>query len=62
MTRGLVKESYLQRYSGRFSMDDQVKKWLKVGGSLSYNYQTENLVDVGDAVARQWWRFSVYAC
>jgi TonB-linked SusC/RagA family outer membrane protein len=51
--QGLVKKSYLQRYSGRFSMDDQVKKWLKVGGTLSYNYQTENLVDINDAVARQ---------
>jgi TonB-linked SusC/RagA family outer membrane protein len=51
--QGLVKESYLRRYSGRFSMDDQIKKWVKIGGSLSYNYQEENLVDVNDAVARQ---------
>jgi len=50
---GYVKTSYLTRYSGRFSMDDQVKKWLKIGGTLSYNYQTENLVDINDAVARQ---------
>ncbi|MDH5380033.1 MAG: TonB-dependent receptor, partial [Cyclobacteriaceae bacterium] len=50
---GLLKTSYLQRYSGRITIDDQVKKWLKVGGTLSYNNQTENLVDVSDAVARQ---------
>lgn len=50
---GLVKTSYMTRYSGRFSIDDQVKKWLKVGGTLSYNNQTENLVDINDAVARQ---------
>ncbi|RDC64937.1 TonB-dependent receptor SusC [Adhaeribacter pallidiroseus] len=50
---GLVKTSYMKRYSGRFSIDDQVKKWLKVGGTLSYNTQTENLVDINDAVARQ---------
>ncbi|HTF18243.1 MAG TPA: TonB-dependent receptor [Chryseolinea sp.] len=50
---GYIKTSYLTRYSGRFTIDDQVKKWLKVGGTLSYNYQTENLVDINDAVARQ---------
>jgi TonB-linked SusC/RagA family outer membrane protein len=51
--QGLLKTSYLTRYSGRFTIDDQVKNWLRVGGTLSYNYQTENLVDVSDAVARQ---------
>lgn len=51
--QGLVKTSYMKRYSGRFTIDDQVKKWLKVGGTLSYNTQTENLVDINDAVARQ---------
>lgn len=51
--QGLLKTSYLTRYSGRFTVDDQVKKWLKIGGTLSYNSQTENLVDVSDAVARQ---------
>jgi TonB-linked SusC/RagA family outer membrane protein len=50
---GLIKTSYMKRYSGRFSIDDQVKTWLKVGGSLNYNNQSENLVDTGDAVARQ---------
>lgn len=51
--QGLLKTSYLTRYSGRFTVDDQVKKWLKIGGTLSYNSQIENLVDVSDAVARQ---------
>jgi TonB-linked SusC/RagA family outer membrane protein len=51
--QGLLKTSYLKRYSGRFSFEDQIKKFLKVGGTLSYNYNTENLVDVSDAVARQ---------
>jgi TonB-linked SusC/RagA family outer membrane protein len=51
--QGLIKTSYLKRYSGRFSIDDQIKKWLKVGGTLSYNNQSERLVDVNDAVARQ---------
>jgi TonB-linked SusC/RagA family outer membrane protein len=50
---GLIKTSYLKRYSGRFTIDDQVKSWLKIGGTLSYNNQTERIVDTGDAVARQ---------
>lgn len=51
--QGLIKTSYLKRYSGRFTVDDQIKKWLKLGGTLSYNNQSENLVDINDAVARQ---------
>lgn len=51
--QGLIKTSYLQRYSARFTVDDQVKSWLKVGGTLAYNNQTERLVDINDAVARQ---------
>ena len=51
--QGLIKNSYLKRYSSRFTIDDQVKSWLKIGGTLSYNNQAENLVDVNDAVARQ---------
>jgi TonB-linked SusC/RagA family outer membrane protein len=50
---GLIKTSYMKRYSGRFSIDDQVKSWLKIGGTLNYNNQSENLVDINDAVARQ---------
>jgi TonB-linked SusC/RagA family outer membrane protein len=51
--QGLLKTSFLKRYSTRFSIDDQVKKWLKIGGTLSYNNQAENLVDINDAVPRQ---------
>jgi TonB-dependent starch-binding outer membrane protein SusC len=51
--QGMLKTSYLNRYSGRFTIDDQVKSWLRIGGTLSYNFQNENLVDVSDAVARQ---------
>lgn len=42
---GLVKESYLKRYAGRFVFDSQLKNWIKVGGSLGYNDQKENQVD-----------------
>lgn len=51
--QGLLLNSYLKRYSGRFSIDDQIKSWLKIGGTVGYNYQTENLVDTNDAVPRQ---------
>jgi len=50
--QGLIKTSYLKRYSGRFTIDDQVKSWLKVGGTLSYTNQDENIVDQSDQVAR----------
>ena len=51
--QGLLKTTYLKRYSGRFTIDDQIRRWLKVGGTLAYNSQTENLSDVNDAVPRQ---------
>ncbi|NIG56934.1 TonB-dependent receptor [Chitinophaga sp. Cy-1792] len=44
---GLLLNSYLKRYSARFTVDTKVKEWLRVGGSLSYNNQEENLVDIG---------------
>ncbi|HEV7349149.1 TonB-dependent receptor [Telluribacter sp.] len=51
--QGLIKTSYMKRYSGRFTIDDQVKSWLKLSGTLSYNNQSDRLVDINDAVARQ---------
>jgi TonB-linked SusC/RagA family outer membrane protein len=45
--KGLLRNSYMKRYSGRFVMDNKIKDWLKVGGSLSYNNQQENIVDIG---------------
>ncbi len=43
--QGLMRESWLKRYAARFVFDSQVKDWLKVGGSLSYNDQRERQVD-----------------
>jgi len=51
--QGLVKTTYSTRYSSRFTIDDQIKSWLKVGGTLAYNNQSERLSDVNDAVSRQ---------
>ena len=50
---GLLKTTFLKRYSGRFTIDDQIRRWLKVGGTLAYNNQSENLADINDAVPRQ---------
>jgi TonB-dependent starch-binding outer membrane protein SusC len=51
--QGLLKYSYLNRNSGRFTFDSQIKEWIKVGGTLSYTSQKENIVDQSDAVPRQ---------
>jgi TonB-linked SusC/RagA family outer membrane protein len=54
---GLIVESWMKRYSGRFFMDSQLYQWLKVGGSLNYNYQQEKQTDAmgngGITVGRQ---------
>ena len=44
---GLLLNSYLKRYSGRFTLESQIKPWMKVGGSLNYTNQEENLIDIG---------------
>lgn len=41
---GLMKESWMKRYSARFVFDTEIKKWLQVGGSLAYNNQYERLI------------------
>lgn len=42
---GILLESYLKRYSGRFVMDSQIKDWLKVSGGITFNHTEENRVD-----------------
>jgi TonB-linked SusC/RagA family outer membrane protein len=55
--KGLIVNSWLKRYSGRFFIDSEVSKWLTVGGSLAYNYQQERQTDAmgdgGITVGRQ---------
>lgn len=54
---GLIVQSWLKRYSGRFYMDSEVNKWLKFGGSLSYTYtkerQLDSMGDGGITIGRQ---------
>lgn len=44
---GILRQSYLKKYSGRFVFDSQIKPWMKVGGSLTFNNVEDNRVDQG---------------
>ncbi|MBS7563892.1 TonB-dependent receptor [Mucilaginibacter sp. Bleaf8] len=44
---GIVRESNLRRFSGRFVFDSQIKPWMKVGGSLTFNNVDDHQVDNG---------------
>jgi TonB-linked SusC/RagA family outer membrane protein len=35
--QGIMRETYQKRYSGRLTVDNQVKDWLKVGATLNYS-------------------------
>ena len=54
---GLILNSGLKRYSGRFFMDNQIRDWFKIGGSLNYldqkERQTDSMGDGGITVGRQ---------
>ncbi|MEO6001207.1 MAG: TonB-dependent receptor [Chitinophagaceae bacterium] len=41
---GLMIESWFKRYSARLTMDNDINKWLKIGGSLSLVKSRERLV------------------
>ncbi|HEX8676641.1 MAG TPA: SusC/RagA family TonB-linked outer membrane protein, partial [Segetibacter sp.] len=41
---GLMIQSWFKRYSARFTMDNDVNKWLRIGGSISLVKSTERMV------------------
>ena len=41
---GLMIQSWFKRYSARFTMDNDVNKWLKIGGSMTLVKSTERMV------------------
>ncbi len=45
---GLMHTSYFKRYSARFTIDNDVKKWLKVGGALSLLASKQRMVSDGN--------------
>ena len=52
---GIIIGSNFSRFSTRMNMDSQVKKWLKIGGSLAYAETNEKITlnDGGDGVIMQ---------
>ncbi|SEL49045.1 SusC/RagA family TonB-linked outer membrane protein [Parapedobacter koreensis] len=42
---GIIKESFLKRYSGRLTIESQLKPWMKLGGTFNFNHVEENRVD-----------------
>ncbi len=50
---GIMQESWMKRYSGKFTIDSEIRKWVSMGGSLFVNYQSENrtytMTDTGAA-------------
>jgi TonB-linked SusC/RagA family outer membrane protein len=44
---GIILNSYLKRYNTRLSIDDQVKPWLKIGGTLNFNAQDQRAGNYG---------------
>lgn len=41
---GIMIESWFKRYSARFTLDNEVNKWLKIGGSVALISSRERLV------------------
>ena len=45
---GLMIESWFRRYSARLTLDNDVKKWLRVGGNISLVKSTQRMVSDGN--------------
>jgi TonB-linked SusC/RagA family outer membrane protein len=44
---GIIINSYQKRYNARLTVDNQVKKWLKVGATINYDYREIRTQDDG---------------
>jgi TonB-linked SusC/RagA family outer membrane protein len=44
---GIIINSYQKRYNARLAIDNQIKKWLKVGATLNYDYRETRTADDG---------------
>lgn len=38
----LMRNGYLDRYTGRINLDSQLREWLKMGANMSFNYNKGN--------------------
>jgi len=45
---GIMVNSWFKRYSGRFTLENEVNNWLKFGGNLSVIQSTQRLVSDGN--------------
>ena len=45
---GIMAESWFKRYSARFTLDNEVNKWLKVGGSIGVVKGLQRMVSDGN--------------
>lgn len=52
---GILMGSDFKRYSTRFSLDNQLKKWLKVGVSSNLNRSIQNVTLADAAEGTIWW-------
>jgi len=48
----LMKNNYLNRYSGRLNIDSNLRSWLKTGMNISYNYSKGNNLYGRDLIKR----------
>lgn len=39
---GILKQSWMKRYAARFTVENKVRDWLRVGGNVNYNFQDES--------------------
>jgi TonB-linked SusC/RagA family outer membrane protein len=52
---GILVGSNFKRYSSRFNLDNQIKKWLKVGISSNINRSIQNVTLADAAEGTIWW-------
>ncbi|AMR33156.1 hypothetical protein A0256_17900 [Mucilaginibacter sp. PAMC 26640] len=45
--QGIILNSSLRRYNARLTVDDQIKPWLKIGTTINYNSQDQQLGNYG---------------
>jgi TonB-linked SusC/RagA family outer membrane protein len=50
--KGILPAAFFKRYSFRAKVDDQIRKWLNVGGNVSYSDNSNNGITTGNGSNR----------
>lgn len=50
--QGILKAAYFKRYNFRANLENQVRKWLKVGANISYSDNIQNGINTGNPANR----------